>query len=471
MPGRWVRLRFAWRSAVGLCAAVGLVASACGPAYHQKDQPGAASSATTAHLALTSLKTVRVSIASAGLQAKGDSGGVGMSSNPRIAVFVSDASNLASGDHNGTNDVFVHEHSTGTTALVSVSLKGTPGNGNSNSASISADGRYVVFDSLASNIVAGDTNSIGDVFVRDLSTGQTSLVSVIAGGDPGNGYSGTGLISADGQHVAFYSQASNLITGDTNEAGDVFVRDLSTGQTTRVSVASDGSQARAREKAGSSPSAISGDGRFVVFGSYATNLVPGDTNGEGDVFVHDMQTRETVRVSVNSRDRQANDASSGGSITADGRLVAFSSIASNLAGGDDNGQYDVFVHDMQTGVTRLVSLSSKGSQGNLASINGVLSPDGRLVFFESEASNLVPGDDNAPPGFAAADIFVHDLSTGLTKLLSVNSDGEQGNHSSYRPVLSPDGRYLMFSSYATNLVRDDTNKATDAFVRGPMLGG
>ncbi|PKN65255.1 MAG: hypothetical protein CVU57_11495, partial [Deltaproteobacteria bacterium HGW-Deltaproteobacteria-15] len=302
---------------------------------------------------------------------------------------------------------------------VSVSSDGSEGNGSSVYSSISADGRYVAFQSTASNLVSGDTNGKDDIFVHDRQTGATTRVSVSSGGLEGNGFSnGRPSISADGRYVAFQSTASNLVSGDTNGKYDIFVHDRQTGATTRVSVSSNGSEGNSNSY---SPS-ISSDGSYVAFDSNASNLVPGDTNENYDIFVHERQTGATSRVSVGSDGSEGNGRSSNPSISADGRYVAFNSDAGNLVPVDTNGDYDVFVHDRQTGATSRVSVSSDGSEGNSYSLFPVISADGRYVAFASNAGNLVPGDTNG-----IYDIFVHDRQTGATSRVSVSSDGSEGN--------------------------------------------
>jgi Tol biopolymer transport system component len=180
-------------------------------------------------------------------------------------------------------DVFVHDRVTGQTSRVSVSSSGEQGNGESRFPSLSADGRYVAFESLASNLVPSDTNGTPDVFIHDRVTGQMTRVSVSSSGEEGNGNSSEASVSANGRYVAFHSSASNLVPGDTNGTWDVFVHDRVTGQTSRVSVSSSGEQGNGN----SYEANISPDGRYVAFGSAASNLVPGDTNGTPDVFVHD----------------------------------------------------------------------------------------------------------------------------------------------------------------------------------------
>ncbi len=315
----------------------------------------------------------------------------------------------------------MRDRQTGAIEVVSVSSDGAHGNGRSYEPSISADGRYVAFESDATNLVPGDTNGSNDIFVHDRQTGVTERVSVSSDGAQGNQYSYYPFISADGRYVAFESRATNLVPGDTNISYDVFVHDRQTGVTERVSVSSGGTQG----KNNSQHPAISADGRYVAFMSYASNLVPGDTNGTYDVFVRDQQTGVTERVSVSSDGTQGNSISYAPSISGDGRYVALSSYASNLVPGDTNGTSDIFVRHRQTGVTERVSVSSGGTQGNGDSRVPAISADGRYVAFESDASYLVPGDTNGAWG-----VFVRDrwglartkaLSDGIGATLSGNT--------------------------------------------------
>jgi hypothetical protein len=371
---------------------------------------------------------------------------------------------------------------TGITTRVSVASDGTQGNGGSYSPSISADGRYVAFSSCASNLVSGDTNNYCDIFVRDRQSSQTNRVSVKLDGTQGNGDSSYPSISADGRYVAFTSRANNLVDNDTNNSQDVFVHDRQTGQTSRISIASNGAQGNWN----SDYSSISADGRYVAFSSNASNLVSGDTNNYcdwwgdpgnencWDVFVHDQQTRQTTRVSVASGGIQANSASQGPSISADGRYVAFYSRASNLVSSDTNNYcttgfiptpgslncWDAFVHDRLTGQTSRVSVASDGSQANMHSATGSISADGRYVTFSSYASNLVSADTNGD-----LDIFVHDRLTGQTSRASVASNGIQADSGeSHESSISADGRFVAFTSWASDLVSGDTNGDYDIFV-------
>jgi len=282
---------------------------------------------------------------------------------------------------------------------------------------------------------------------------------VSSGGAEGNHDSFIPSISAIGRFVAFQSDASDLVPGDRNGSRDVFVRDRETGKTKRVSMASGGAEANSD----SYLPAISADGRFVAFESFARNLVGGDANRLEDIFVRDRRTGETELVSVGSHGVQGSGDSYDASISADGRFVAFESLAGNLVGGDANRAFDVFVRDRSTGKTRRISVSSRGAQANAGSHLPVISPGGRFVAFESDASNLVGGDHNG-----ASDIFVRDRKTGATKRISVSSAGAEGNAGSYRPSISAAGRFVAFESDASNLVGDDQNGSRDVFVRGPL---
>jgi hypothetical protein len=268
---------------------------------------------------------------------------------------------------------------------------------------VSAGGSVVAFSSSASNLVSGDTNGAADVFVNDRGTKKpsTTRVSVASGGAQANGDSGSASVSGDGRLVAFVSGASNLASGDTNGVADVFVHDRVTNSTTRVSVASDGTEANAESAFVGAPQ-LSVDGRFVAFESFASNLVLGDTNGMLDIFVHDRQTGAVTRASVASDGTQANNTSRSASISGDGRFVAFHSFATNLVPPDTNPDFDIFVHDQQTGTTSLANVASDGTQANSSSVRPSISGDGRFVSFDSTASNLVPGDTNG-----IGDVFVH----------------------------------------------------------------
>ncbi len=402
----------------------------------------------------------RVSVSSTGAQANAPSQpwqAPSLSSDGRFVAFSCIATNLVPGDTNGVHDIFVHDRRTGQTTRVSIRTNGVQGNGSSTWPSISADGRFVAFQSKARYLVGGDTNVRSDIFVHDRQAGETTRVSIKSTGRQGNGGSYRPSISADGRFVAFESFATNLVRGDTNGREDVFVHDRQTGRTTRVSIRSTGRQGNGD----SSGPSISADGRFVAFQSEATNLVRGDENGMEDVFVHDRNTGRTTRVSVSVSGREGTSSSHTASISADGRFVAFSSYANNLVHGDTNGKLDIFVHDRQMGATTRVSVSGYGHEGNSSSEHPSLSADGRFVAFSSHASNLVHGDTNG-----RGDVFVHDRHTGQIVRASVSGSGGEGNDRSCHPSISADGRFVGFESGASDLVAGDTNGKWDMFVAG-----
>lgn len=277
-----------------------------------------------------------------------------------------------------------------TTTRVSLGPDGVQANGPSAVTDLSPDGRFLLFSSLASNIVADDANAASDVFLRDLETGVTELISAGPAGHPGQGDSFGRRVSADGRHVCFTSFAANLVRDDTNEASDVFLRDRIAGTTIRVSVDAAGRQANH----GSSDCDLSRLGYAVVFQSVATNLVPWDTNGQPDIFLRDWRAGHTHRMSVGAGGRQATLASMGSAISGDGRLVAFSSASAKLVPGDNNGSSDVFVRDRIAGTTGIISRSATGRLGDRASYAPSFSGDSRHVAFHSAATNLVPADTN-----------------------------------------------------------------------------
>ena len=423
--------------------------------------------ATTLSTLATAQETSRVSVDSAGVEGDGGSYGRALTADGRIIAFGSLATNLVAGDTNGCGDVFVHDLTTGVTERVSVDSSGVEGDSDSGQPSISADGRFVAFVSAATNLVTGDTNGFWDIFVRDRSTGVTERVSVDSTGAQADYESITATISADGRFVAFVTVADNLVVGDTNGTYDVFVRDLVNGTTERVSVDSSGAEGNGPSGESWTAPSISADGTLIAFPSDATNLVAGDTNWTTDIFVHDRSTGTTERVSVDSNGTQGIGDSFDPALSSDGGLVTFDSDSSNLVASDTNGSWDVFVHDRTTGATERVSLSSAGVQGDSSSVFPALSADGRFVTFSSSATNLAAGDTNG-----SSDVFVRDRVAGATKRVSVDSAGVQGNGESGLfdvPSISADGQTIAFSSDATNLVAADTNGCTDIFVHAKCL--
>ncbi|WP_052700179.1 hypothetical protein [Methylocucumis oryzae] len=278
---------------------------------------------------------------------------------------------------------------------------------------------------------------------------ETTRVSVSSKGKQSDGTSWHPHVSADNRYVVFQSEASNLVPNDTNSTIDIFVYDRQTKKIRRVNVASDGTQAK---PSWNNQGTISANGRYVAFVSDASNLVPNDTNSGSDVFVHDLKTKKTERVNVASDGSEAivGDWRAHPSLSADGRYVSFISPSGNLVEGDTNNEADVFVHDRKTKKTTRVSVASDGTQGNSLCFKQRISANGRNVAFQSESTNLVKGDTNKQ-----ADIFVHNLDTKKTTRVSVASDGTQANNGAWQPDISADGRYVTFWSSASNLVSDD----------------
>jgi hypothetical protein len=441
--------------------------------------------------------TETISVNSTGGQGNSHSEQPSISADGRFVAFISRATNLVdlNGDgvidpdaNGGIRDVFVYDRQTKKTEIVSVNSTGVQGNNSSLNPSISADGRFVAFESEATNLV--DINGDGlidpdanggalDVFVHDRQTKKTEIVSVNSAAGQGNSHSNNPSISADGRFVAFDSGARNLvdINGDgvidfdaNNFAFDVFVYDRQTKKTEIVSVNNAGVQGT---NSSLNPS-ISADGRFVAFESQATNLM--DLNGDGvidfdangfatDVFVYDRQTKKIEVVSVSSTGFQGNNASLNPSISADGRFVAFESQASNLVDINGDGVIDpdangvagdVFVYDRQTKKSEIVSVNSIGVQGNSRSLNPSISADGRFVAFESGATNLVDINDDDVIDFdvtvSVGDVFVYERQSKKTAIVAVNSTGAQASAGSLNPSISADGQFVAFDSVATNLV-------------------
>jgi Tol biopolymer transport system component len=407
----------------------------------------------------------------AGAKSNGLSWTPSISADGRLIAFQSEASNLHPDDPDDGRDVFVRDLEANTTELVSraAGATGVKANGESDPPAISADGRFVAFASGASNLHPDDTDATWDIFVRDLETDTVTLASRATGaaGAKSNGDAGYAAISADGRYVAFSSEATNLDPGDTDSTDDVYVRDLQTSTTTLVSRAT--GAAGTKGDGYSYEPALSADGARVAFISQATNLHPDDGDGNPSVFVRDLRTSTTTLASRASGVAGAN--ADGGSlrpdISADGRVVAFMSQSDNLDPGDDGDRdQDVFVRDLEAHTTTLVSRAdgAAGASADDYSAEPVLSADGRLVAFESEGENLHPDDTDG-----RYDVFVRDVAANTTTLVSRDRAGAKGNGYSYHATMTPDGRYVAFASAATNLHADDGDGELDVF-RRDVLG-
>ena len=451
----------------------------------------------------------------------GSASGNGYSDNPstssdgRYTVFASDASNLVSGDTNGTRDIFLFDNQTNTTRRLNLSRQGEQTNGPSNRPVISADGRYVAFESTATNLILGDTNGFSDIFGVDVITGAIDMLSLDASGTRANNSNFRPSISSTGRYVSFESSATNLVSSGTSVGvSHIYVRDRdvsgsgtfdTTGNisTVLVSQSSGGTAANGN----SLQSVLSADGRYIAFASDATNLVSSDTNAVRDIFLRDRTGGTTTRVSVATGGTQATGGDSRTpSLSSDGRYIAFASSATNLASGDTNGVSDIFVHDRTTTTTQRISVSTSGTEAvdpsatgfKLGSINPSISSTGRYVAFASLANNLTAGDSAGQKqnldANDALDVFVRDRDVGAsgtydtsgnvaTTMVSVNKFGLQTlsilntqstASSDIFPSISADGRWVAFPSDAenvsglshtvTNLISIDNNNTRDVFL-------
>ena len=398
-----------------------------------------------------------VSKSNSGAQGNGPSGEPTINAAGTHIAYSSDASNLVAEDTNNAADVFTYAIATGKTARISKQGIETQLNGPSFHPSISSDARYVVFSSLATNAVAGDTNNVEDVFLRDRRESLTTRLSVPADGGQGNGSSRRPTISSNSRYVTFASKASNFAADDLNRADDIFVLDrqmLSLSLVTRSVAPVAGLNAFSAR--------ISADGTQVVFESDASNLVPSDTNETTDIYVRDYTKGQYFKISKSSDGRQPNGFSTNPCISSDGRFVGYTSYASNLVPDDTNYEPDVFVRDRQGLTTVRVNVSTNGDQADYGGITDCqISANGQFVLFSSDASTLVPGDE----GFSS-DLFIRDLVEGTTEFAVVNSSGERLSSAG---VMNSDGRYIAFVT-RENIAPGDTEFDDDVYLRDRQTG-
>ena len=402
-------------------------------------------------------QTTRVSVDSAGVPANaGATNGV-LSADGRYVVFQSSATNLVGGV-SGTQ-VYRHDRVGGATLLVSVASNGNPGNNVSRDPSVSANGRYVAFASFATDLVDGDTNGTSDVFVRDVQTGTTALVSTAglpADGSSGlSGLSGAREISDDGRYVAFTSFATNLTSGSNNGRQQIYVKDMTTSAVVRASV--NEATGEAGDRTSQTP-AISGNGQVVAFRSESTNFSPLSISGvTPEIFTRDLVAGTTTLESPGA-------AATGRSSTTpvlsfDGRYLAFESTGVLDLRDLDNGTQDVYLRDRVAGTTVLASLSTVALPGATSSSPSI-SGDGRWVGFQSLDDQLVVGDLNG-----LFDVFLYDRTTEAIKLVSLNDADEQANAASFGPSVSFDGQLVLFGSTASNLVTSPASTGNQLYVR------
>jgi Tol biopolymer transport system component len=403
--------------------------------------------------------TERVSVDSAGQQGDLVSRTPSISGDGQLIVFASEATNLVENDSNNAQDIFLHDWLTGATTRISVGPAGQESNGDSAWPEISADGNVVAYSSTASNLVEGDTNQVEDVFVVERSTGLIERVSLSSSREEANGASSQPVISSDGRYIAFVSSATNLFPGASSGHSEVYLYNRAKRTILWVSapIGFGNNDGDSREVT------ISGDGNWVAFSSSSTQLVNGDTNNRSDIFLWSRGSNTIERLNLSPAGAQADRSSYEPAISANGRWIAFRSYATNLVGNDTNGMGDIFLCDRLNGTIQLVSLSSTGEQAQGGSSDeAVVSDDGRFIAFRSSANNLVANDTNG-----MMDIFVRDMQ-GTTTRVSVDSNSLQSDDNNYAPAISLDGAALAFYSVSTNLdlVLADTNEAGDIFAHG-----
>jgi Tol biopolymer transport system component len=340
--------------------------------------------------------------------------------------------------------------------LLSDNIGGGPANGDSSSPSVSGDGRWVAFASRASDLVADDTNNRVDIFVADRATGAIERVSLGDDGIQAKSHSTLPDISANGDWVSYQSTASNLVAGDRNGVSDVFVFDRDHDSVQRVSFGLKGAEANGA----SGNSSISTDGRLVAFDSLASNLAKLDKDHDSDVFLWDRSKHAVELASFGLNGHTANAESMDPQVSANGRYVAYASYSTNLVEGDTNHERDVFVYDRLKHTIERVSIGTDGTQGNGDSENPSISGDGRYVSFSSTASNLVAGDTNNH-----TDVFVYDRLTDELTRASTKANGAQINRGSGESHLSDDGHFLSFISYDDKIVPHDANGERDVFLK------
>jgi hypothetical protein len=422
-------------------------------------------SAALAGSALTPELTVRLSNGLDFSEPDADCDRVAISAKGRFVAFASSATNLVPGDGNDTRDVFVSDTRDRTLERVSIGPGGVEGDGTSTAPALSASGRHVAFSSSATNLVADDDNGVDDVFVHDRKTGETTRVSLGPDGVQADDESDSPSISANGRFVAFASDAENLVPGDTNDAGDIFVHDRKTGTTTLVSVATSGLQANDLSLA----PVLSANGRWVAFRSRATDLVPGDTNDSDDAFLHDRKTGTTIAVSADAAGVPQGECVGRVALSAKGRHVLFHSDAAGLVQDDFNAGevMDSFVFDRKTGTVDRVTLGPDGVEaededggGGIFAFTAALSGNGRYAVFPSAATNLIISGTDGPQH-----VYVHDRKLHVTHLVSVGPGAEPGDADTREAAVCKNGRVVAFNSYASNLVQGDLLAFEDVFVR------
>lgn len=458
---------------VGIVATVAVIFAACTPPHHPPVGTTTTTSTTTSTTTTststtttttttpppTGFTTEALSQSVDGTLGNGRSQNQSMSLDGRYVVFESDADNLVEDDTNGVSDIFLHDRETGEIRRITVNEQGEQANGPSWNTAISHDGMRIAFESSATNLVDIDTNGVTQVYVIATWFNSVELLSVNNAGEAGNGPSANPSLGRVGVHAYFDSAATNLVNNDINGHRDVFMRDLFTRRTTLVSVTSSGVQGN-----GDSTNPYVGEHHAAMtFISEASNLVPGDTNGVTDIFFR-SSIRQIERISISSTGEQANAASTGHAVLSeDLRYVVFASQAMNLTNDTTNGRWNIYLRDRVAGATSLISRGVNGEPANGDSLQPEMGLDGRFIVFSSNADNIVAGDTNG-----RRDVFLYDTMTNSMDLVSLHTWGQQGNGDSLNPMVTTDGGFVAYDSVASNLIGDDSNNSADVFQSGDL---
>jgi hypothetical protein len=396
------------------------------------------------------------STSDAGVKGNRESREPQLSDDGNIVAFRSQSKNLDPHDTDGKDDVYVKNLATGDITLASTRKDGVKSNKPSEQATISADGSVVAFQSKATNLDGRDVDDHWDVYVKNLVTGDLTLVSTATDGTKGNGDSDEPEISPDGTMVAFRTKSTNLTTADTDAIPDVYVKDLATGVTTLVSTDPSGVKGNAQ----SGRPSMSTDGSIIAFRSQATNLLAADRDSAFDIYVKTLASGTLALASSSATGANGNGSSTTPMLSADGDVVAFRTTATNLVAGDTDTTWDIDVKDLTTGAVTLASATATGTKSNGESVNPSLSADGTAVAFGTFATNLDVRDTDV-----YQDAYIKFLGSGALVLVSTAADGTKGNNQTFFPWASADGSYVAFRSAATNLVSQDHDTFGDVYVK------
>ncbi len=400
-----------------------------------------------------------------------DGGAPSVSADGRYVVFLSDADDLGPTDPGADTDVYRRDLLTGITELVSVNDTGDDGaNAAVTEAIISENGRYVAFVTTANNFGPPDAGADQDIYIRDMDFGFTQLASVNAFfTDGGNGASYAPKLSPNGRYALFTSEADDLAPPDTNEAADVYIHDRFLGFTRLVSVNAAGDDAG---NGASGEGSLSVDGRFVAFTSAADDLGPADANSAPDVYLRDLALGFTELVSVNAAGTDGGDGPSGEPLVSEsGRYVAFASRATDLGPADGSAAVDVYFRDRGLDTTALVSATVTGPPGSAPGVAlAAMSPDGRYVLFQSDDNRYGPADSGVD-----TDVYLRDTATDAVDLVTINAAGTDGMNNTAASFsalarMSADARFVVFRTLGNTFGPPDAGADLDVYVRDRAAG-